>query len=175
MKPFETLTDPEFFAVARRAVQTLADAPDQWQQAAIGLWPTAPSIGAQATAAVLRSLRAALSFDSWAQPAPALGMRSTATELRHLLYSVEGRDIDLRVAPAGAEFGISGQVLGPDEHGVVELASEGDGDRSTFVATLDALGEFRIDGVRAGRYVLTLRLGRDEIVLPAIELGARRR
>jgi hypothetical protein len=29
--------------------------------------------------------------------------------------------------------------------------------------------------VRAGRYVLTLRLGRDEIVLPAIELGARRR
>lgn len=174
-KPFETLSDPEFIAVARRAVRTLADAPEAWQQAAIGLFPAAPSPWAQAAAAVLRTLQAALAFDSWAQPAPALGMRSTATEVRHLLYSVDGRDIDLRVAAAGPEFNLSGQVLGPDEHGVIELASDGLGSRMAHVASLDTLGEFRIDGVRAGSYVLTLRLGSDEIVLPAIEVGERRR
>jgi hypothetical protein len=175
MKTFETLSDPEFIAVAQRAVRTLADAPEAWQKAAIGLWPAAPSIWAQAAATVLRTLQAALAFDSWAQPAPALGMRSTATELRHLLYSVEGRDIDLRVVPAGAEFSIAGQVLGPDEQGVVELTREDDGSRTALLGALDALGEFRIDGVRPGRHVLTLRLGRDEIVLPAIEVGERRR
>jgi hypothetical protein len=175
MKPFETLSDAELIAVARRAVRTLADAPEAWQKAAIGLWPAAPSSWAQAAAAVLRTLQAALAFDSWAKPAPALGMRSTATELRHLLYSVEGRDIDLRVVPAGAEFSMTGQVLGPDEHGVIELASEGLGSRISHVVALDGLGEFRIDGVRAGPYVLTLRLGQDEIVLPAIEVGERRR
>jgi hypothetical protein len=175
MKPFETLSDPEFIAAARRAVRTLADAPEDWQKAAIGLWPAAPSIWAQAAGAVLRTLQAALSFDSWAQPAPALGMRSTATELRHLLYSVDGRDIDLRLVPAGADFSVSGQVLGPDEHGVIELASDGQGSRMAHVAALDALGEFRIDGVRAGHYVMTLRLGGDEIILPAIEVGERRR
>ena len=175
MKPFETLSDPDFIAEVRRAVRTLVDAPEDWQKAAIGLWPTAPSIWALAAGAVLRTLQAALSFDSWAQPAPALGMRSTATELRHLLYSVEGRDIDLRVVPTGAEYSISGQVLGPDEHGVIELSSEGFGSRQSHVAALDGLGEFRIEGVRAGPYVLTLRLGQDEIVLPAIEVGERRR
>ena len=175
MKPFETLSDPEFIAAARRAVRTLADAPVDWQKTAIALWPAAPSIWAQAAGAVLRRLQAALSFDSWAQPAPAPGMRSTATELRHLLYSVDGRDIDLRVVPVGAVFNVSGQVLGPDEQGVIELASEGLGKRIAHVAALDSLGEFRIDGVRAGTYVLTLRLGPDEIVLPAIEVGERRR
>ena len=99
---------------------------------------------------LLRTLQAALSFDSWAQPSLALGMRSTATELRHLLYSVDGRDIDLRVVPSGAEFAISGQVLGPDEHGVVELAPEGIGGRTPLFAALDALGEIsgKVDNER---------------------------
>ena len=42
------------------------------------------------------------------------------------------------------------------------------------VAAVDFLGEFRLDGIRGGTYVLTLRLSGDEIVLPPIHVGERR-
>ena len=61
---------------------------------------------------------------------------------------------------------------------MVELArasGDGDGAASAQAAALDALGEFRLEGVRRGAYVLTLRLGDDEIVLPPIDVGERRR
>ena len=38
---------------------------------------------------------------------------------------------------------------------------------------LDAMGEFRIEGLESGRYVLTLRVGDDIIVLPPIDVGER--
>ena len=87
-----------------------------------------------------------------------------------------GRDIDLRISPAADQFALTGQILGPDESGQVELATQtGDGIElaDARVAALDALGEFRLDGVRGGTYRLTLRLGGDEIVLPPIEVGGR--
>ena len=36
------------------------------------------------------------------------------------------------------------------------------------------MGEFRLEGIRRGTYVLTLRLGEDEIVLPPIDVGEHR-
>jgi len=118
----------------------------------------------------LRRVVAVLSFDSWAQPAPALGMRSLKAPTRHLLFSAEGRDIDLRIAPAARAFALTGQILGPDETGSVELAEIGGGAPARSVA-LDALGEFRIDDLERGRYVVTLRMGGDEIVLPEVDVG----
>lgn len=166
MKPLHDLTDDELAAAARRAVQALPDAPASWVQRAIDLVPV-ESLVTQA----LRRLQAVLSFDSWAQPAPALGMRSAGDELRHLLYSVEGRDIDLRIAPAAGGWSLVGQVLGPDDSGVAELAPAGG--EAPHQAALDDMGEFRIDGLASGRYVLTLRLAGDEILLPALEVGQR--
>jgi hypothetical protein len=174
MKPLETLSDAEFSAVARRALQELGDAPAAWQRAAIALFPETPSPWATAAFSVLRTLQAVLSFDSWAQPALATGTRSTAADLRHLMYSAKGRGIDLRLASAGGAFALAGQVLGPDENGVVEFASDGPGSRQSHLARLDEMGEFRIEGLRRGTYTLTLRLGADEIVLPAIEVGEHR-
>ena len=177
MKPLDTLSDDEFAHLAQRAAR-LPDAPPDLVRAAIELWPArqAASLSEVARSA-LRLITAVLSFDSWAQPPVALGMRALASDTRHLLFSAMGRDIDLRISPAAEHFALSGQILGPDEAGMVELATQrGDGQTEcgAYVASLDELGEFRLDGVRGGTYRLTLRMGRDEIVLPPIDVGELR-
>lgn len=176
MKPVDTLNDDEFVHLVQRAV-ALPDAPPELVQAAVGLWAQRQATPlADAARAGLRLVRAVLSFDSWARPAVALGMRGMSAPTRHLLFTAQGRDIDLRIIPLAEHFALAGQILGPDEVGMVELATAtqpggaGDGAR---VASLDALGEFRLEGVRVGTYHMTLRLGGDEIVLPPIEIGVR--
>ena len=71
---------------------------------------------------------------------------------------------------------MSGQVLGPDTCGAVELIAEPAGAAGPAGAPrafeLRDFGEFRFVDVAAGRYMLTLRFGDDEIVLPQIEVGA---
>lgn len=177
MKCVANLSDDEFSHRVQRAVHVLPDAPPALQQAALSLWPAtgplavAASLAALAKAAAGRAIAAVLTFDSWAAPARAGGMRSLRSPTRHLLYSAQGRDIDLRIAPGAEHFSLAGQILGPDERGMVELSKQGDQARAAFVAALDALGEFRIDGIRRGTYVMTLHLGGDEIVLPAVEVG----
>lgn len=123
---------------------------------------------------VLQRAAAALRFDS--RRTVATGLRGSLAETRHLLFSAKGRDIDLRVVPAGDGFELSGQVLGPDEGGEVALSAHlragGPPPTPTRHTSIDPLGEFHLDAIDEGTYVLTLRLGRDEIVLPPIEMGA---
>ncbi len=177
MKPVEHLTDDEFAASVHRAVRALPDAPAAWQQASIALWAASPLAAgstlaqvAQTAQALGRLVRAALSFDSWATPGLAQGMRSMRSPTRHLLYSAQGRDVDLRVTPSAERFALSGQILGPDESGQVELSSL-DARATVHRGSLDSMGEFRLDGVAAGRYALTLHLGHDRIVMEPIEVG----
>ncbi len=177
MKPLDSLTDDEFDRELRRAVSALPDPPAALQRAALDLFPTAAKASlrdaaAQVVQAVRQQLQAVLTFDSWATPALAAGMRSAASSTRFLLYSVKGRDIDLRITPAAAGFEVAGQVLGPDETGEVELRAATEGG-SAQLATMDDMGEFRLEGVRRGSYVFTLRVGADEIVLPPVEVGDR--
>lgn len=164
MNDLARLPDDDFERLLRAAV-ALPDAPPALVHRAVALF------AAQAAPSLLRRIAAALSFDSWAQPAAALGVRAPRAATRHLLYSAEGRDIDLRVTPVGAQtFALAGQVLGPDEAGAVELgALAGQPARH---AALDALGEFRFEGLPAGDYRLTLRLGSEEILLPSVPVGA---
>jgi hypothetical protein len=169
MKPLDPHTDDPFAQQVRRAVHALPDAPAAWQQAAIGLWPAAPGPLASAGQALVRLVTAVLTFDSWATPGLALGMRSLRSPTRHLLYSAQGRDIDLRITPAAEHFTVNGQILGPDETGHIELVAQGDSHAQG--AALDAMGEFRIDGVRAGRYMLTLHLGDQPIVVQTLDVG----
>ena len=174
MKPVDSLSDDEFAQLVQRAV-ALPDAPPTLVRAAIGLWPAArPATLRSVADAALRLVHAVLSFDSWAQPALASGMRAGASDTRHLLFSAMGRDIDLRISPAAGRFALTGQILGPDEAGRIELAAQSGGaadHADAQVARLDELGEFRLDGVRGGTYRLTLRMGGDEIVLPPIVVG----
>lgn len=162
MKPLEQLDDDELTAAAGRAERLLPDAPAAWIRRAEALLP-----GAAARAgAALRRLVATLRFDSLQQPA--LGMRGDAGAGRQLLFSVEQRDIDLRVLSGRGGVALIGQVLGPDEQGEIHLQAADGGVHTTV---LDALGAFRFDAIAPGPAVLTLRLGADEIVLPAIDLA----
>lgn len=135
--------------------------------------PSARPLG-QGLRQVLQRVAAALRFDSQGAAGPATGLRGSLADTRHLLFSAKGRDIDLRVAPVGGAFALSGQVLGPDEGGRIELAAHlragSPPPPPTRHASIDPLGEFHLDGIGHGTYVLTLQLGQDEIVLPPIEM-----
>ena len=185
-KPPERWSDDELLGELRLAIAALPDVPAPLQRAALQLWPVAaakPGAGLVAQAGALlaqaRHLVAVLAFDSWAQPMLAHGMRSVRAPTRHLLFSAEGRDVDLRVIPNAASYSIAGQVLGPDDAGSIELVAELGADLAVerahsgtaLTAQLDALGEFRIDSVPPGRYVMTLRLAAGDIVLPAVNVG----
>ena len=78
--------------------------------------------------------------------------------------------LDLRITPADENFALVGQILGPDESGRVELCGA---DVAKRVAAIDDLGEFRLEGIDSGTYLLTLHMGNDEIALPPIEVGGR--
>jgi hypothetical protein len=68
-------------------------------------------------------------------------------------------------------FGLAGQILGPDEGGTVAVSRADGGAADERLAVLDALGEFRIDGLSAGAYRLTLHVGQEQIVLPEVQVG----
>ena len=176
MKPIKTLSEDEFAALVQHAAR-LPDVPPALTRAAIGLWSSAHAMPRSVLArTVLKRVAAVLSFDSLASPGLAVGMRAAQSDTRHLLFSAMGRDIDLRITSADDRFVVAGQILGPDESGVGELSAQSDdgpGPRRASVMMLDTLGEFRIDDVSRGTYVLTLRVGDDEIVLPPIDLGER--
>ncbi len=169
MTPTDDRSDDAFAAQVRRAVQALPDAPAALQRRAVALWPAAGV--RQAVGAAVRRIAAVLSFDSWAAGGPALAMRSAESASRHLVYTAEGCDLDLRIAPGRGGFTLSGQVLGADAAGAVELADAATAAPAVRSA-LDELGEFRLDGIGRGVYRLTLHVGDDQIELPPLDVGA---
>ena len=178
MKPIATLTDDEFADLVHGAV-ALPDAPPALVRAAINLFRDAqPSPLKIAADAVLQRIRAVLTFDSWATGPAALGLRSmpAQSEFRHMLFSAQGRDIDLRIVSAADSYVLAGQILGPDDTGMFELAVDTHSDApavSPRKVAIDDLGGFQMTDVRAGTYWMTLRLGNDAVELPAIEVGGR--
>lgn len=179
MKPISQLSDADFEHLARRAA-ALPDAPQAWVDRACKLFEPAVQASAlgQVAGAALALVRAVLSFDSWAPVPAGMAVRSVPSDTRHMVFSAMGRDIDLRIAPTPGHFVVSGQILGPDESGTIELVAAPEGDDAAASqprsAALDAMGEFRLDGVPSGRYQLTLHLAGEQVLLPPIEVGARR-
>lgn len=169
--PLPPLSDAELLA-RLPAAAALPDAPADWQRRALAAWRAPANLSlAQAVEALRQRVLAVLSFDSWAQSPLAAGLRSAGSNTRQLVFSAEGRDIDLRIAPSGAHFAVDGQVLGPDDNGVVALTSESAA-TAIYEAPLDALGEFHLADVAPGCYRLSLLLAGHEIVLPPFEVGA---
>jgi hypothetical protein len=165
------LSDEELLARLPQAA-ALPDAPVAWMQRALAAWQAPLGVRLAGAAEVLRErVQAWLRFDSWAGAPLAAGLRSTGTSAtRQLIFSAEGRDVDLRIAPAGGGlFSVSGQVLGPDERGTIALARE-DG-AAAQEAPLDEFGEFHLDGVEPGRYRLGLLLAAQELELPPFDVG----
>jgi hypothetical protein len=138
--------------VVQRALAIFARQP---QAAAPGLWPR---------------LLAVLSFDSGRAGPLAFGMRSSAGAVRQLLFSVEGRDVDLRICAAdvGPGFKLSGQVLGPDSTGSVVALPDGGG--HAWRVDLNELGEFALPQMPAGAYRISLELADMAIDLPLLSV-----
>ena len=163
---------PEDDALSRdlRTSRQLHDAPEAVIQRAIHLFAArAPAAVAASAPGLFQRLVATLTFDSASLTPLAAGLRSETAQTRQLLFSAEGRDVDLRVATAddGQHFIISGQVLGPDETGVAVLnCSEGE-----FTAAWNELSEFQFVPVGPGPCHVTLRAEGWEIQLPPLHLG----
>jgi len=127
---------------------------------------TADSV-ADALTAGARRLLAVLTFDS-REMAPAHGMRAGQPSAeRQLLFSAGDNDLDLRIAPSGEDWIVSGQVLGDCASGSVELF----GPTDRVQATLNNLCEFTLPPVAAGNYTLRLRLGDTEVEASWLEVG----
>lgn len=121
------------------------------------------------TPGLLRRLVASLSFDSGART-PAFGLRSgaTAAASRQLLFSAGDLDVDLRLAPSGEGWAVSGQVLGRCTAGRAELFAGGD--EQAARADLNDLCEFALPPVAAGTYTLRLTVDDAEIEVPGLSL-----
>ncbi|HXG93193.1 MAG TPA: anti-sigma factor [Blastocatellia bacterium] len=101
---------------------------------------------------------ASLVFDSLALPS-LVGVRSTATASRQLLYRAGDYSIDLQVAPAEASRAdIIGQVLKEGETAFESVAGLklklSRGGETIHSTTTDQMGEFAIRGVDYGDYDL---------------------
>lgn len=176
MEPIPTQSDAELLASLRRAQEALPGAAPETIARAIALWPDQGLQGAVAAtaAAASRLVRALLTSDSWAGGPMALRLRGAGPEaLHHLVYTAEGRDIDVRIEALPAGYVVTGQLLGRGDRGELQLAPEA-ADAATAMAATDEYGEFRFAPLAAGRYRLTVHTGGLAIELPPIELGPRR-
>lgn len=166
MRPLNELTDAnlERLIVDGRG---LLDAPAHVIQRGLAAWKSPRSTAAH----VLERLAAVLTFDSGGASALAFGARSNSVGVRQMFYSVEGREIDLRIArmDKGAMFKLSGQVLGPDTAGTLIVTPSG-GQGGVLSCPLSDLGEFVLTPMGPGRYRLCLELGAAVIDLPLLDL-----
>jgi hypothetical protein len=149
------------------ASRELEDAPESLVLQAIALWDQRPRPLAPPT--MRRVLLAALSFDS-TQPVTALAGVRAHEEARHLLFSMEGRDVDIRIKRSGAGVAagwiVSGQVLGPDQAGTTTIRC---GDFQATVQWSD-LCEFHVEPVPPGECEVSLHTEDWEAVLPAFDM-----
>ncbi len=171
MKPIDDMSEREWLDLVQEAA-SLPAAPAAAVRAALELWrdhaPAPPlSLGAHA-----RRWVAALTFDSWALSPVEYGVRG-AGQGRHMLFAAAGSDIDLRIVPLAAGFAVNGQHLGSAARGFVRWQPMGDPAAAAARSVeLNPNGEFTIEGVDSGTYVLELVLnGAHAIELPPISLG----
>ncbi len=125
------------------------------------LQPQAPLIPTER-----RCILALLRFDSLQQPL-ALGVRGGQATARQILVNAEEYDLDLRITPVGSAWQVSGQLLGPDPKGQIELQ----GPAQTVQAGCNQLGEFNLPLVSAGSYNFILRVADLDIELPRLDIG----
>ena len=122
MASIPELSETEWQALVQRAL-AMPDAPPERVQRALDLWRL-HGLGPRERPG-LRRWAAVLQFDSWAGAAVAAGMRALPSEVRQLVFSAEGCDIDLRVAPGPHGFALSGQLLGVEGAGAWNCPAQG--------------------------------------------------
>ena len=116
--------------------------------------------------ATRRQLMATLQFDSARTPV-GLGRRAGAQAERQLLFVVSDHLIDLRIAPHGPLWVVSGQLLGAEDGRQVEL----NGSAGTAQAMLNDLNEFALPPAASGTYTLRVQLTDLDILIAGLEVG----
>jgi hypothetical protein len=90
--------------------------------------------------------------------------------VRLLTFTMEGRDVDLRIKPSraspGAGWMLSGQVLGPDGPGRVTVRCG----PFEAEAAWSELCEYHVEAVPPGECLVSLHADDWEVVLPPIAL-----
>jgi hypothetical protein len=158
-----------------RASRALKDAPEPLIVEIIALWDqrrTRQGVSAApAAGAIRRVFSALLRFDSALQPSAFAAARAQDEDLRQLVFSIEGREVDLRIRRSRVgttpAWIVSGQVLGPDRAGLTCV------DCAAFHAEQpwSEFCEFHLEPVPACEAcVVTLRAEDWEAVLPAFAL-----
>jgi anti-sigma factor RsiW len=120
-----------------------------------------------AGSAARRQVSASLYFDSRQAPL-ALGLRAGAQPDRQMLFTTADYVVDLRIAPSGALWAVSGQLLGAEAGEQVELRGPG---RMARVP-LNDMSEFVLPPAPPGSYTLTVQLTDQDITITGLELGA---
>lgn len=166
--PLPEDADDDLLQRRLRDSRQLEDAPEHLIQRAIDLWQ--PRAAATTAGGALRRWIATLRFDSAVGDNLALGLRASGdSATRQMLFSAEGRDIDLRLEPlVDCRWRISGQVLGPDAAGIAELRC---GDAAPQQVAWNELSEFEFEPVATGVCALTLRADGWEISVPSFDLA----
>lgn len=118
---------------------------------------------------------ASLVFDSFARPA-LVGVRSTETASRQMLYSAGDYSVDLQITQSEqARADLIGQVLKEGEttfESVSGLALNISRDgKVVFSAETDGLGEFKISGLKPGVYDLRVELPEGSITVPDLPVS----
>jgi hypothetical protein len=123
---------------------------------------------------IVQRLVASLTFDGFANSAVAGARGGSATD-RQLLFGTDIADVAFHVLPGHAgTMVLDGQVLLVDEEAetdadVALISIDGDGFALATVRT-DEVGQFRIEGVTAGSYRLSIDLGACQIDIGPFEV-----
>jgi anti-sigma factor RsiW len=138
------------------------DAPQQVIDRAVGVFRArrAPA------PAVHQRLSAVLIFDSL-RPTQPLGLRGGAPTEQQLLFNAEAFDIDIRITGSGELWAIAGQVLGPEQTGVVALH----GAHGMLESALTELSEFKLAPLAPGTYTMIVQLLSVEIEISGLKVG----
>ena len=150
--------------VHRMLTDKAADAPIEAIKYAKNLYRTR---AAQPKASIIQRVLAVMQVDL-APNRAAFGERSaTASQARQILFDAGENAIDLRVTAVKDRFDIRGQILGEGfENGEIEIANS----EISVKVKIDKTSGFKVSGLPAGKYGLTVRGKNAEIVLEQLEL-----
>lgn len=124
-----------------------------------------PQVSAEAPS-LLRRIVATLGFDS-AQLAPALGVRSSASGARQLLYHAAPHDLDIRMHATHEGWVVAGQLLSTESGGRVALR----GSVESVEHPLNELSGFSFPPVPPGEYSLVVYLPDELIEVASLPVG----
>lgn len=112
---------------------------------------------------VREKILAALQFDRFV---PAFGLRSLQSlEVRKVRFTAKDYMIDMQISQTHVgEWRISGEIFGEAIGGEVELESEKEKRR----AEINDFSEFSFEGIKTGKYNLSVRLENCEIAFPEL-------